>query len=250
MNSTERNELIAAYRADPSSTELRNKIVEANLPWIKCLARTFIKQGSVHFDGDDLVNAGVLALIDVLSNLSRYGQLSVTTVSRWPILTAMRPVASGLRLSPTIKRWHAHRALELAMTEQRYSPNDFDLATTFGVDEAFVSRLQKFMAATRPEFNESTLLLTPSPDTNEAASRALDAVVFREVVMRVLCKQHQLIIDQVYFHDKSFTEVGEMLGLTRSRVGQIHDVIISRLKKHLARWDESHRDETQSKLSR
>ena len=57
----------------------------------------------------------------------------------------------------------------------------------------------------------------------------------KDLICRSLNKKEKLIIVLYYYEGLSMKEIAEILGLTESRVCQIHSKVISRLKVQLKR---------------
>ena len=51
--------------------------------------------------------------------------------------------------------------------------------------------------------------------------------------VRSLPQRDQTIVQLYYFEDRSFREIGEILGVTESRVSQLHSRIKKRIKENL-----------------
>lgn len=75
-------------------------------------------------------------------------------------------------------------------------------------------------------------LAHPDSDLDEDLARRSLAGIVREAVA-ILPERDQLIIDLYYYRDLNFKEIADVLGVTESRVSQLHSRIRTRLRDHL-----------------
>jgi RNA polymerase sigma factor for flagellar operon FliA len=55
----------------------------------------------------------------------------------------------------------------------------------------------------------------------------------RDWVVKGLSRRHRLIVLLYYYEDMSMREIGESLGMSESRISQVHATVIERLQRRL-----------------
>ena len=60
----------------------------------------------------------------------------------------------------------------------------------------------------------------------------------RAEIIKDLSEQEQMILIMYYYDELTMKEIGEVLGVTESRICQVHSQLISRLRHKLKPWQD------------
>jgi RNA polymerase sigma factor for flagellar operon FliA len=221
--------------------------VEAGLPFVESLARRMASTMPHSIDLGDLVQDGVLGLIDAAHRFDEARGIKFETFAerrvRGAIIDALRRDAwpRGVR--------RARRELESAREQLRRElgaePSMADLAKRVGTEvpqlERMIVRINT-IESTSPMANLDTLdsstlppVLVPSepisPDrlfeNNQTRSRVRKALA-------VLPARERRILSLYYFGEATMKQIGQQIGVNESRVSQLHARAIQRLRRVLA----------------
>ena len=134
-----------AYRADPTSTQLRNRLVEEYLPLVKYNGERIWARLPEGVELDDLISAGVFGLMDAIDafDLTRGVKFETYCVPR--IRGAMLDELRTMDWVPRLVRSKASKLQEATKElETRYGrhPTDQELAEQMGLG---IQELEKMM---------------------------------------------------------------------------------------------------------
>jgi RNA polymerase sigma factor FliA len=85
--------------------------------------------------------------------------------------------------------------------------------------------------------DQVSLLDTIEDTTGPRPAEALDAAEMREALADAIARlpeREKLVVTLYYYEELTLREIGEVLGVTESRVSQLHTKAILRLKARLA----------------
>jgi RNA polymerase sigma factor for flagellar operon FliA len=221
--------------------------VEAGLPFVESLARRMASTMPHSIELGDLVQDGVLGLIDAAHRFDEARGIKFETFAerrvRGAIIDALRRDAwpRGVRRA----RRELESAREALRRELGQEPSMADLAKRVGIDvpqlERMIVRINT-IESTSPMANldnldSSTLpaVLVPSeplaPDrlfeNNQTRTRVRDA-------MAQLPTRERRILALYYFGESTMKQIGQEIGVNESRVSQLHARAIQRLRRLLA----------------
>ncbi len=222
------------------------KRIESGLPFVESLARRVAATMPHSIDIGDLVQDGMLGLIDAAHRFDERRGIKFETFAerrvRGAMIDALRRDAwpRGVR---RIRR-ELEAARESLRRELGAEPSLADLAARVGSDEA---RLGKTIVrintieSTSPLANGESVdgaSLPPvlSPSEPPAPDKAFEA---REVRNRIraaiasLPPRERRVVGMYYFGDVTMKEIGHEIGVNESRVSQLHARAIQRLRKVL-----------------
>jgi RNA polymerase sigma factor FliA len=192
---------------------------------VQRIARMMMLRLPRHVDVDDLVGAGALGLAEAYT---RRGQMSGAEFEGFASFRIRGAILDQLRSWDPLSRKQRRvaRAVEAAVAvevQQSGGPAHVEeVAARLGVNERTLRGVRDARARAPGRVESSPELARcsgPSPE---------DAVCDRQLVTRLLGfaaelpEQQKFVILQCYVEDRSQREVAEMLGVTESRVSQIH----------------------------
>jgi RNA polymerase sigma factor for flagellar operon FliA len=232
-------------RAQPAPATQNRRIV-AGLPFVEALARRMAASMPNSIDIGDLMQDGVLGLIDAAHRFDEARGIKFETFAerrvRGAMIDALRRDAwpRGVRR----QRRELDAARESLRRELGHEPSMADLAARVGSDEKRLSRTIvriNTIEATSPlatgeHFDENCLptALVPSepdaPDTAYEKSETRDRV---RAAIAALPLREQKVIGLYYYGEVTMKEIGAEIGVNESRVSQLHARAIRRLRDSL-----------------
>jgi RNA polymerase sigma factor for flagellar operon FliA len=225
----------------------RDEILRRYLPLVRRVVQRLATRKPPHIDVDDLVSWGIVGLLDAVEKYDPKREALFSTYAQFRIRGAILDHLRSLDWVPRSVRQKAARiekagrelealhgrpateeeiAEHLELSLQGYQDllakvgemSLFSLEDLgFGVGE---ERVPQHLDGDGVEDPVTSLL------TNERVSLLAEAV-------RRLSEREQMVISLYYQEDLTMKEVGQVLGLTESRVSQIHSQAVIRLKDHI-----------------
>ena len=221
--------------------------VTASIPFVEQLARRVAATMPHSIDIGDLVQDGVLGLIDAANRFDESRGIKFETFAERRVRGAMIDALRKDAWPRGVRR--QRRELEAAREELRREmgcePSLADLAAKVGSDEKRLGRtIVRINAiestsplANNEHLDESTLpaALIPSeperPDVayerSEVKRRVLDAI-------SSLPPREQTVISLYYYKEATMKQIGTEIGVNESRVSQLHARAIGRLRTALS----------------
>jgi len=232
-------------RAQPTTVSQNRRIV-GGLPFVESLARRMAASMPNSIDIGDLVQDGVIGLIDAAHRFDEGRGIKFETFAerrvRGAMIDALRRDAwpRGVRR----QRRELDAAREALRRELGHEPSMADLAARVGSDEKRLSRTIvriNTIEATSPlatgeHFDESSLPTALVPSEPDSPHVAYEKVETRERVRRAiesLPLREQKVIGLYYYGEVTMKEIGAEIGVNESRVSQLHARAIRRLRDQL-----------------
>jgi RNA polymerase sigma factor for flagellar operon FliA len=232
-------------RAQPIAASQSRRIV-AGLPFVEALARRMAASMPNSIDLGDLVQDGVIGLIDAAHRFDEGRGIKFETFAerrvRGAMIDALRRDAwpRGVRR----QRRELDAAREALRRELGHEPSMADLAARVGSDEKRLSRTIvriNTIEATSPlatgeHFDESSLptVLVPSePDAPDTAYEKLETRDRVRAGIQSLPWRERKVIGLYYYGEITMKQIGAEIGVNESRVSQLHARAIRRLREAL-----------------
>src|SRR6188508_3264166 len=231
-----------AQTATPSQT----RRIVASIPFVEALARRMAASMPNSIDIGDLVQDGVLGLIDAANRFDESRNIKFETFAERRVRGAMIDALRKDAWPRGVRR--QRRELDTAREELRrelgHEPSMADLAARVGSDEKRLSRTIvriNTIEATSPlatgeHMDESSLptVLVPSepdaPDTAYEKSETRDRV---RAAIASLPAREQKVIGLYYYGEVTMKQIGAEIGVNELRVSQLHARAIRRLRDAL-----------------
>jgi RNA polymerase sigma factor for flagellar operon FliA len=237
------------FKADQSSRELRNRLVEHYLPLVKYNGERIWSRLPDGVELDDLISAGVFGLMDAINafDLSRGVKFETYCVPRirGAMLDELRTMDWVPRLvrSKASKLNEAVKSLEAQMGRQ---PNENELAQHMGLS---VAELEKMIgdanAVNLISLNKKWYETDSYKDVREIdiledkkgedPTKRIQKSDLMRLVTKGLNRNERLIIILYYYEELTMKEIGATLDLSESRVSQMHSAIVQRLQGQLGK---------------
>src|SRR6186713_1992731 len=237
-------------RAQPIPASQNRRIV-ASLPFVEALARRMAATMPNSIDVGDLVQDGVLGLIDAARRFDEDRGIKFETFAerrvRGAMIDALRRDAwpRGVRR----QRRELDAAREALRRELGHEPSLADLAARVGSDEKRLSRTivrintieSTSPLATGEHMDESSLPTALVPSEPDAPDAAYEKTEIRERVraaIRTLPTRERKVIGLYYYGEVTMKQIGAEIGVNESRVSQLHARAIRRLRDALGEMNQ------------
>lgn len=227
-------------------TEAQREQITAALPFVETLARRVASSMPNSIDLSDLVQDGMIGLIDAAHRYDESRGIKFETFAERRVRGAMIDALRRDAWPRGVRRMR--RRLESAREELRrelgHEPSVADLAARVGSDEARLNRTivrintieSTSPMATADQTDESMLPPVLVPSEPPSPERAYEQVEVRERVraaMAQLPARERRIIGLYYFREVTMKQIGAAIGVNESRVSQLHARAMQRLRKVL-----------------
>jgi RNA polymerase sigma factor FliA len=224
----------------------QNRRIVAGLPFVEALARRMAASMPNSIDIGDLMQDGVLGLIDAAHRFDEARGIKFETFAerrvRGAMIDALRRDAwpRGVRR----QRRELDAARESLRRELGHEPSMADLAARVGSDEKRLSRTIvriNTIEATSPlatgeHFDENCLPTALVPSEPDAPDTAYEKTETRDRVRAAIAAlpvREQKVIGLYYYGEVTMKEIGAEIGVNESRVSQLHARAIRRLRDSL-----------------
>lgn len=226
------------YRAT-GEAGLRNRLVLQYAPLVKYVAGRLRTRMPESVDTDDLVSDGVLGLMDAIERFEPARGLSFQTFAvpriRGAIIDGMRSMDFVPR-SVRDKLRVVQRAR--ATLEERLGrvPDDAEVAREAGIPLAQLRDLAQQASSNHANLDDFDLV----DELSSAADHHIEQGDVNASLMRVvdqLGERDQIVIALYYFEGLTLAEIGRVLGVTESRISQVHRRATTVLREKLMALD-------------
>ena len=228
----------------------REEQLRRHLPLVHRVVQRLAARKPPHVELDDLVSWGIVGLLDAIGKYDPRKEAAFSTYAQFRIRGAILDHLRSLDWVPRSVRQKASliekvtRRLEGTLGR---APSEDEMARELGVSledyQELVGRVGDMMLFSLEDIGfgtgEERLNLDRALEANEIDP--LGALLTRERVDLVaeavarLPEREKLVVTLYYGEELTMKEVGAVLGLTESRVSQLHSQAMLRLKEPLTR---------------
>jgi len=236
---------------ETGSLPAREQLIVHYAPLVKYVASRVATGLPANVEQADLVSYGIFGLIDALEKFDRSREIKFETYAIPRIRGAIIDELRSLDWVPRSVRFKA-REVEKAHTELeaklKHAPSDAEVAEHLGVSlpelHEIVTQISfvtvtalEEVVSTGADRGESLSLLDtladmaaidPSSGIEGNETRAM-----RSAAINSLSEREKIVITLYYFEGLTLAEIGEVLGVTESRVCQIHTKAVGLLRNNL-----------------
>ena len=224
----------AEFRATGEAS-LRNRLVLQYAPLVKYVAGRLRTRMPDSVDPDDLVSDGVLGLMDAIERFEPARGLSFQTFAvpriRGAIIDGMRSMDFVPR-SVRDKLRTVQRAQVSLEERLGRVPEDVEVAREVGIPVQQLRDLSRQANSNHANLDDFDL----ADELSSAADHKVEQGDTNASLMRVvdqLAERDQVIIALYYFEGLTLAEIGQVLGVTESRVSQVHRRATATLRQKL-----------------
>jgi RNA polymerase sigma factor for flagellar operon FliA len=228
--------------------ERRREYAAKFFPYIEKVARRLARRLPAHVEMDDLISSGVIGLMEAAE---RFDPKRVDRFEAFAEFRIRGAMLDDLRSRDTLSRDMRRLSNELREATRRLeaqlgrSPDQEELAEQLGLDvDELYARQQKLSGSSvvgiddaGPDFLERT--------GDDNAPDPFEVTAHRESLSRLvdgiddLPEKMQQVLSLYYCENLNLKEIGEVLGVTESRVCQIHGEATRRLRQSLGELEET-----------
>jgi len=238
---------VAMYTDTEASKVSMSELVEQHATLVKRIAYHLIARLPHTVDVDDLIQAGMIGLLDAAQNYNasqgasfetyagiriRGGMLDEIRRNDWAprsVHKKAREISDVIREIEQKEGRHAHdneiaKALELTIEEYHQQLHDSAGHRVFSLDE--------FTDNDEAHANPITAALSGPVE-------ALQSDGFQDAMaeaIKTLPDRERIMMGLYYNEELNLKEIGEVLGVSESRVSQIHSQTVIRLRSKLSDW--------------
>ena len=229
----------------------RERLVVAYSPLVKYVSGRMASGLPAHVDEADLISYGLVGLISAIERFQPEREIKFETYAITRIKGAIIDELRTLDWVPRSVRARA-REIERVNTKLEHklqrAPTDEEMAHELGVSvKEFQEQLLQISNSTIAALDElwtvsdasgdqvSLLDTLQDPDAPDPAA-AMDATDLKDRVADAIARlpeREKLVIALYYYENLTLREIGEVLGVTESRVSQLHTKAVLRLRSRL-----------------
>jgi RNA polymerase sigma factor for flagellar operon FliA len=233
----------------PADLTNRDELVMAHVGLVRALASRLGRRLPTHVEGSELISVGVIGLIDAASRYQPTLGVPFEAFARRRVHGAMIDWLRGLDCVPRSVR-RLQRDVETALIRLRHvlgrEPEDAEIAQALGVSQeryfAMLDELQHADAALirsvrHPDGSDD--LVEMAVDGAAGPYARLERQELRAELARALAKlpeRERQILTLSYGEELTLAEIGQVIGLSESRVSQLRTQAVARLRSGLQDW--------------
>jgi RNA polymerase sigma factor for flagellar operon FliA len=229
---------------------LRDQLIVLYSPLVKYVAARVAVGLPQHVDGSDLVSYGIIGLIDAIDRFSPDRQVKFETYAIARIRGAIIDELRAIDWVPRSVRAKA-RAVEQAYASLEATllrtPTDAEVATELGMSEPDLQDILRQIsfvgvAALDEVFmvggdrTDRTTLGDTIPDATAGPVALFEDKESKEILAQAIMQlgeRERTVLSLYYYEGLTLAEIGEILGVTESRVCQIHTKAVLQLRGRL-----------------
>ena len=227
--------------------DLRERLVVNYAPLVKYVASRLGSGLPAHVEEGDLISYGLLGLMNAVD---RYDPERDIKFETYAIARIRGSIIDELRTLDWVPRSVRSRAREIERAIRELesklgrAPGDEEIAAKVGIsvielEESLIDISRSSLAAldelwsTSGEGDQISLLDTLEDTGSIRPAEALDETEVREALAEAISRlpeREKLVVTLYYYEELKLREIGEVLGVTESRVSQLHTKAILRMR--------------------
>jgi RNA polymerase sigma factor for flagellar operon FliA len=228
----------------------RQETIERYGAMVRRVAHQMIARLPPNVDVDDLIQAGMIGLFDAMSRYDAAGGAQFETFALQRVRGAMLDELRGADWMPRSVR-KAQRDIEQAVRrlEQRLvrPPTESEIAEELGLDLAAYHRLLGDARGSQLLYlddlgdragDDAYLDRNEVGDSSDPVEELHDQRFRESLVAAIenLPEREKYVMSMYYEQDMNLKEIGAVLGVTESRISQLHSQAVARIRASLKEW--------------
>jgi RNA polymerase sigma factor for flagellar operon FliA len=232
--------------------KIREKLITAYAPLVKYIAGRISMTTPPNVEFEDLVSYGILGLIDAIE---KYDPKMGSKFKTYATLRIKGAIYDELRLLDWVPRSVRQKAKEI---EETYSTlekklgrpaTDEEVAEAMSISTEELNQMTLEVSGTSvvslddvkyigSDSDEVAVLDTVESQTVPSPEARLEREEMKQLLVEAINKLPQRereVIALYYYEELTLKEIGEVLGVTESRISQLHTKAIMRLRGYLSR---------------
>ena len=244
-------ELWAEFKGT-GSRDSRDRLIVHYSPLVKYVAGR-VSAGLPHsIEQADLVSYGIFGLIDAIEKFDTSRNIKFETYAitriKGSIIDELRSI-DWVPRSVRAKARSVERAYAKLEAELLRTPSDAEVAEELGIGEddlqqifnqiSFVGlvALDEVLSSGSGERGETTTLVDTIPDRGEGPVAAFEVEEMKQLLATAINRlgdREKIVLTLYYYESLTLAQIGEVLGVTESRVCQIHTKAVLQLRSRLS----------------
>ncbi|MHB9028745.1 MAG: FliA/WhiG family RNA polymerase sigma factor [Candidatus Latescibacterota bacterium] len=236
------------YR-DVSVNRSREELTRQHLKLVSYIASRLAIGLPSWVDRRDLINAGVIGLVDAVNNFDPSKGVKFESYASTRIRGAMLDELRSLDWIPRSTRAKSREiesAIGLLVGRLGRFPTEAEIAAELGWDmDHYYTAVEQVSGTTLLSLDETIETSSGGEPVKridtifEEDTSALDAMERRELldnvvkILKGLTEQERLAISLYYYEEMTLKEIGLVMGVSESRVSQVHTTAILKLRTKL-----------------
>jgi RNA polymerase sigma factor for flagellar operon FliA len=234
---------VGAYNAVASARpQVADDLVERHAGLVKRIAFHLAGRLPASVDADDLIQAGMIGLLEAAAHYASDRGASFETYAGIRIRGAMIDALRQLDWAPrSVHRKARDAAIVMRELEGSHgrAANDAEIAAAMGITlEEYHGIVQDAAACHMSSLDEVVGVADIAGSELDPLRDALDGAQRTAVAeaIAVLPERERLVMSMYYDDELNLKEIGAVLGVSESRVCQLHGQALIRLRGKLSAW--------------
>jgi len=250
VKAIELKDLWRRYRSD-GDEKARERLVVAYSPLVKYVAGRLSSGLPAHVEEADLISYGLGGLISAIQRFEPEREIKFET---YAIPRVRGAIIDELRTLDWVPRSVRARAREIERANAKLehklqrAPTDEEMSADLGIEvsefqdsliqisNSTIAALDELWTVSDSSGDQVSLLDTLEDPHAADPAAAADATDLKDRVADAIARlpeREKLVIALYYYENLTLREIGEVLGVTESRVSQLHTKAVLRLKSRL-----------------
>ncbi|MCG5535045.1 RNA polymerase sigma factor FliA [Ectothiorhodospira mobilis] len=225
----------------------QNRLVDEHVPLVKRIAYHLLARLPANVQVDDLIQSGIIGLLEAARHYDPSQGASFETYAGIRIRGAMLDEVRRSDWTPRSVHRHSRRISETIREIEHREGREAtaaEIAEGLGVDmktyqdmlrDAVTSRVLAFDDLGDPESGGEPAFPDHGPDPLQSLERGDFKTSLAENIQG-LPERERLVLSLYYDEELNLREIGQVLGVSESRVCQIHGQALMRLKARMSEW--------------
>tara|TARA_B100000686_G_scaffold354743_1_gene466882 strand:- start:2593 stop:3354 length:762 start_codon:yes stop_codon:yes gene_type:complete len=232
------------------STENSEQVIKEYAPMIKYVANRIALRLPPHIEIDDLISVGVLGLIDAIEKFDPSRGAKFKTYAEFRVRGAILDELRSLDWVPRSIRQKATQldnACQELQAKLSRPPEDEEMAEKLGMNlEEFFALINETrtmsilsledLGFSKEESDQRSLLDCLAGKADSDPHTQMRLTELKNIIAKAidtLPEKERLMISLYYYEELTMKEIGEVLGITESRISQIHSKAVFKLRTKL-----------------
>ena len=231
--------------------QARERLVVAYSPLVKYVSGRMASGLPAHVDEADLISYGLIGLINAIERFDLEREIKFETYAITRIKGAIIDELRSLDWVPRSVRARA-REIERANAKLEHklqrAPTDEEMALELDmsvqefhdallqISNSTVAALDELWSVSDSSGDQVSLLDTLTDENAPDPAAVMDQTDLKDRVAEAIARlpeREKLVVALYYYENLTLREIGEVLGVTESRVSQLHTKAVLRLRSRL-----------------
>jgi RNA polymerase sigma factor FliA len=205
---------------DTTTEQYGTSFIEEKIPFVQKIAGRVHRKLPPSVLKDDLVSAGIIGLLDAANKFDASSGVQFEKYAGFRIRGAMIDELRKMDCVPRAVRAKINRTRKFCELFEKMNGRTPEIDEVTSLNEAFVYDRDIDLEDCPSQEEDSFEILSREETKRDLAK-----------MLKELSQSEKTVISLMYYNQRSMTEVGEEMGLTVSRISQIHKGVLSKLRK-------------------